>query len=361
MADVSHCLDMSVSAMLVTSDDSLSETVYACAEATGCAIVVAHEPAEVRRRWARAPLVLIGWDCASWLVGMALDARTGVHLLGRDATEVVQWSAPLGASALLLPEQQGYLAALLDNPGATSADDGSLLRMYGGSGGVGTSTLAAGLAVRAARRGLATALVELDPWGGGIDILFGAEHEPGWRWPELIHASGHIADLEAHLPQGAGVDLVSMARTTADMSDVDGPPDEAVQAVLRSLRRTHALVVVDQGRIAPEGSCVLVVAAQVRSVLATKSIIHAKELADAQLIVREGPAWRLPGPLIAETLDLPLCGVFRHDQHLAQGLEVGDPPGRASGAVAKNLDQLLDALPGIPNSHTPSRSDERNG
>jgi secretion/DNA translocation related CpaE-like protein len=348
---------MSVSAMLVTTDQSLSETVDACAEATGCSIVIARDPAEVRKRWARAPLVLVGPDCASWLVGMGLDVRTGVHLLGRDASQVVPWSAPLGASALLLPEQQGYLSALLDNPRALATGDSSLIRVFGGSGGVGASTLAAGLAVRAAKRGLATALVELDPCGGGIDVLFGAEHEVGWRWPELVHASGHISDLAEHLPRGADVDLVSMGRATASGSPFSGRlPDEAVRAVLSSLRRTHSVVVVDQGRIVPDASCVLVVAAQVRSVLATKTLARANDLVDPQLVVREGPSWRLPAQLVAETLDLPLRGAFRHSDRLAQGLEAGDPPGRAGGSAAKNLDQLLDALVVLP---TESQRGER--
>jgi secretion/DNA translocation related CpaE-like protein len=331
--------------MLVTTDVSLSESVDACAEATGCSVVLARDPDEVRRRWARAPLVLIGSDCASWLVGMGLDARTGVHLLGRDASQVVPWSAPLGASTLVLPEQLGYLSALLDNPHAGVKSDSCLLRVFGGSGGVGASTLAAGLAVRAAKRGITTALVELDPCGGGIDVMFGMEHEPGWRWPELAHASGHISDLAEHLPCGVDVDLVSMGRAGAGGGGAANTlPDEAVRSVLSSLRRTHSLVVVDQGRVVPDAGCVLVVSAQVRSVLATKALICNYELTDTQLVVREGPAWRLPPPMIAETLGLRLRGVFRHHSQIAQGLEVGDPPGRGSGAAAKNLDQLLDAL-----------------
>ena len=30
------------------------------------------------------------------------------------------------------------------------------------------------------------ALVDLDPMGGGLDLLLGAESTPGWRWPRPV-------------------------------------------------------------------------------------------------------------------------------------------------------------------------------
>ena len=89
----------------------------------------------------------------------------------------------------------------------------ALLRLVGGSGGVGATTLACGLAQRGHRQGLQVALVELDPCGGGVDLVFGAEQAKGWRWPDLASATGHIGDLRGQLPNVSGVDLVSTGRS----------------------------------------------------------------------------------------------------------------------------------------------------
>ncbi|NUP49841.1 MAG: P-loop NTPase, partial [Catenulispora sp.] len=62
---------------------------------------------------------------------------------------------------------------------------GALVAVLSGRGGAGGSTLAAALALAGTRRGLRCTLVDLDPAGGGIDLLFGLETEPGPRWSEL--------------------------------------------------------------------------------------------------------------------------------------------------------------------------------
>src|SRR5258708_810123 len=51
--------------------------------------------------------------------------------------------------------------------------------------GAGCPPLAAALPRAGPRRGLRSTLVDLDPAGGGIDLLFGLETEPGPRWSEL--------------------------------------------------------------------------------------------------------------------------------------------------------------------------------
>jgi Mrp family chromosome partitioning ATPase len=89
-------------------------------------------------------------------------------------------------------------------PAASSA-------FMGGSGGVGATTLAAGLAFVAART-QRTMLIDADPRSGGLDLLLGAERTPGWRWPRLATARGHLGDLTGQLPSIDGIDLLSMAR-----------------------------------------------------------------------------------------------------------------------------------------------------
>jgi hypothetical protein len=73
-------------------------------------------------------------------------------------------------------------------------DDGSpapVIGVVGGSGGVGSTTFAAVLAAVSATTGPAV-LVDLDPLGGGIDVLLGAEHIPGPRWSGLRVAGGRL-------------------------------------------------------------------------------------------------------------------------------------------------------------------------
>ena len=36
-------------------------------------------------------------------------------------------------------------------------------------------------------------LLDLDPWGGGIDLLVGGEATPGLRWPDLALQSGRLS------------------------------------------------------------------------------------------------------------------------------------------------------------------------
>ncbi|MGZ4743893.1 MAG: P-loop NTPase [Oryzihumus sp.] len=65
-----------------------------------------------------------------------------------------------------------------------------VIGVVGGSGGVGATVLAAALATRAAATGRTVACVDGDVLGGGLDVTFGLEQEPGLRWPDLAAALG---------------------------------------------------------------------------------------------------------------------------------------------------------------------------
>jgi hypothetical protein len=150
---------------------------------------------------------------------------------------------PLGAAVLVLPDGARWLSSIIS--GAHSSDAGRVLvcGVVGGSGGVGASTLAAGVASAAARRRRSVALVDVDVAGGGLDLLLRAEEVPGWRWSRLRTARGQIGDLRGKVPSIDGIDLISMGRVGE--SDVGR---DAVTAVIASLGRTHEIVVLDIGR-----------------------------------------------------------------------------------------------------------------
>ena len=324
--------------LVISQDAGVLSLVQSAAAAAGISVHTCEASAQVRRAWAGASLVIVGVDQAAAVAGLGLPERGGVHVVGDDAEAVLAWSVPLSAPGLILPSQAGFLASLLDDAHRPSSSLGTVLRLFGATGGLGTSTLAMGLAVRAARRGRRVAVVELDPTGGGLDVMAGVEAESGWRWGDLTAARGHVDDLTDHLPSVLGVSIVAASREVAIV------PPEAVAAVLASLRRTHDLVVIDQGRVPPaHEETVLVVGADVRAVLAGQALL-AGGLATTRAVVRTGPGRRLPLDLVAESLGVVVAGVMPHDGRLPMALEAGDPPGRAGGKTARGLDKLLDRL-----------------
>ena len=284
------------------------------------------------------------------MASMGLPARAGVHVAGGDVGELTGWSAPLGAAVVVVPDQAPLLSALLDDPDAGGGGQGLLVRVVGGSGGVGTSTFAAALAQAGAGRGWASALVEHDPQGGGLDVLFGAEGAQGWRWDDLRAASGHIEVLAGRLPNVSGVDIVANARPSAAEFG-RRPSDEAVRAVVSGLLRSHRLVVMDCGRGELDvggqwrRTATLVVAgADVRGVLAAWRLVGDRALADASLVVRRGRGRSIDAESVATTIGLPVLGVLPDDRRLPTGGEVGEPPGRRRGRYRTQVERILDQV-----------------
>jgi CO dehydrogenase nickel-insertion accessory protein CooC1 len=62
----------------------------------------------------------------------------------------------------------------------------------GGRGGAGASVLATALALTASRLDRPTMLVDADPYGGGLDLVLGAEKTGGLRWPDLAGTRGRV-------------------------------------------------------------------------------------------------------------------------------------------------------------------------
>lgn len=322
---------------------TLEHCLVACA-AAGVVPSVQREPDEVRRRWSSAPVVVVAVEMAAQLAGLGLPNRSGVHLVGPDGDELLAWSAPLAASALVLPEQTGLLTSLVAS-GRDGVGEAHLVVVSGGSGGVGASTLACGLAQVAARRGLRSAVVDLAPLGGGLDLVFGAETAPGWRWPDLAAASGHVDDLTGRLVNVSGVDVVSTGRAAGQ------PSAEAARAVVASLTRTHELVVLDlaaEAAISPDcfaGALhLLLCGADVRQAMAARARVEAVGWRQLSLVVRRGPGRRVEPGLVAETLGLELFGVVDQDARVVRQVELGEPPGRGRGRFARQLGRLLDEV-----------------
>jgi secretion/DNA translocation related CpaE-like protein len=225
--------------------------------------------------------------------------------------------------------------------------------VVGGSGGVGATTLAAGLAFVAART-QRTLLIDADPRSGGLDLLMGAERIPGWRWPRLASARGHLGDLTGQLPSVEDVDLLSMARDES----LPGCElrAEQMKAVLLSAMRTHAVVVVDLSRTFGSAGgealrraelAVLVVRDDVRGVAAGCDVARqiAGDCSRRGLVVRQGRSRLLEPRLVASGVDWPLLGSFADDPALLLAAERGDPPARsARSSLARLCARVLSDL-----------------
>jgi len=323
---------------VLTTDPLLARHVLSVVAAVGRA---AREPAsddELRRAWRSAGAVLVGADSAARVADLVLPPRAEVWVVGRDDEQAATaaWSSRLRAAVTTLPDGAPDLAAALAGPGPGSGR-AEVVALVGGSGGVGASTLAAALAVTAARDGRRVLLLDTDLLGGGLDVLLGAEHLAGWRWSRFAAARGHLGDLGGQLPRCDGVDVLAVDHAAAGAVL---QPDQ-LAAVLGSALASHHLVVVDLPRATPAahdevlrraGTVLLLARADVRGVAGAEAC--RRELAprcrDLRVVVRTGRGLRLDPGLVADALDLPLAGVLEEEAGLPVAAERGDPPGHAT-------------------------------
>lgn len=313
--------------LLITREVQVRDAVESAAAALGLEPTLAPDADTVRGDWAKAGTVLVGQDRLEQVARLGLMPRDRVFLVGPDAAALAAWSAPLNAVVVHLGPQGAGLAQILNASG--SATSGSVVAVVGGSGGVGTSTLAAGLAYRAGASGLSVALVDLDVLGGGIDLLVGAESISGWRWPRLARAEGQLGDVAALLPDVDGLCLLAMGR--GEGTEI---LPAAVSAVISALARDRDLVVVDAARgagplaaaaLRKASRVFLLAGSDVRSVASAREV--ATNLDSGEVVVRTSRAAPMPPDLVAETIGLPLAGVVVEDAAVRLAAEQGVPPG----------------------------------
>ena len=346
--------------LLVTEDPDVLEDLLRLAATAGVELEVVRDPAGARRGWGAAPLVLVGPDLVTRLGRSRLPRRAGVVVLGRDLDDASVWQRAVTVGAehvVFLPDAEPWLVEQLAQAAEQTASQGVVVAVVGGRGGAGATTLAAALAVSAVRRGHSALLVDGDPLGGGIDLVFGGEQVRGLRWPDLSGARGRMpaAELAGALPR-----LQELSVLSWDRGEGTTLPAEAVAAVLSAGRRAHDLVVVDLPRTLDEAArevlstavtTLLVVPAEVRASAAAARVAAAAVglCRDLQLVVRApGPAG-LGGPQVAAALGVPLFAELRDEPGLAIALEHGRAPGgRARSPLGALCDALLAELLPVP-------------
>ena len=344
--------------LLVSHDPDLVVAVRRAAARAGVDVVVAADLGSALAAWALAPLVLLGEDVADQPVP---GGRSDVLLVvgGRPGPLVDALARETGWAVVPLPEDEAWLADRFSAvvPGARL---GRCLGVVGGRGGAGASTLAAALAVTAAaapagdgaQPGSGALLVDLDPMGGGADLLLGLEDAPGLRWSDLAAASGPLSGdaLAGSLPSRGGVSVLSWDARGVEVGAT------ATGSVLEAVRRAYALSVLDLPRRVAGGAVpavagcdtvLLVVPAETRAVAAAGRV--AADLAplagDVRLVVRGPSPARLTGPDVARLLGLPLAGWLRPDPRLGSQVERGRVPGGSGrGELAALCRRLLAVL-----------------
>lgn len=345
--------------LVVTADAGVLEEVLRLAAAAGVEADVAPDLGAAVGRWSGAPFVVVADDAARRATSQAsrrLPRRDGVVLVGQDLDDADIWvrAVEVGAEhVVFLPGAESWLVARLADAGDPPALLAPVVAVVGGRGGAGATALASALAVTAARSGRRAMLVDADPLGGGLDLVFGGETDAAVRWPDLAGSRGRLSAtaLGGALPRMEGVAVLS-----CDRGDLLELPPEAVSAVLSAGRRGHDLVVVDTPRAPGDAgravldaatTVLLVVPAEVRAAAAANRVAAsvARFCGDVRLVVR-GPATAgLDGPALGRALGLPLAGELRPEPGLDRWLERGEAPARRGrGPLFTLCTALLDEL-----------------
>lgn len=321
--------------LLVTADPDLLDDLLRLCATGGSEPDVAVDAGAARRCWSSATLVLVGSDQLAPLARAGVLRRPGVLVVSRDLDDASVWQGAVDVGAervLVLPDDEPRLVDALADAGARC--DGLVVGVVGGRGGAGATTVAVGLALAAVRREQAALLVDGDPLGGGVDLVFGGERVTGLRWPDLVGTRGRLpaAALAGALPVLDGLSVLSW-----DRGAPEALPAEAARAVLEAARRSWDVVVVDlprgfdDGTSAVLGLCdavLVIVPAELRAVAAAGRVAArvAEHCRDVRLVVRSS------GPLgpkeVGASLGLPVAGTLRNEPRLRASLEDGLAPGR---------------------------------
>lgn len=317
--------------LVLLSNSALRDDVDRVAAAAAVSVVHAQEPSS-RKVWSAAAAVLLDEPSARRCAVRAFPRRDRVILVEREQLLEAHWQAAIAVGAqrvLTLPEQEAELVVALSDAAESVREDarrGAVAAVIGGRGGAGASVLAAALALSAPD----PLLVDVDPWGGGLDLLLGAETATGLRWPDLTLKGGRIGypALRDALPRHAGVTLLANGRAGGEVDPT------ALAAVLEAGSRGGTSVVCDVPRRSTSAAeialdaadlVIMVVTAEVRAAAAAAAMVPWLSVINPNVgLVVRGPApGGLRGREVADSVGLPLLAAMRPQPGLAEALERG--------------------------------------
>lgn len=319
--------------LAVLTDPDLRDEIDRVAAAVGVRVVHAGAASAVSRKtWSAAAAVVLDEAAADRCGRAALPRRGHVSVVTIAEPATATWAAAVAVGAehvLKLPERERELVCELGEAGEAARGDGphgEVVAVIGGCGGAGASLLAAAIA-QAAGDAL---LVDLDPWGGGIDLLVGGESTPGLRWPDLALEGGRLnwSAVREALPRHRGVSLLSGTRRGHELAGVP------VESVVDAGRRGGVVVVCDLPRRLTDATqaaldaadlVVVVSRCDVRACAATAAMAPVLAASNPNLgLVVRGPS---PGGLrateVADITGLPLLASVKAQPQLTRQLEHG--------------------------------------
>ncbi len=342
--------------LVVSADDQLLDDLLRLLAVAGAEPELATGGPALRRAHRSAPLVLVGADALATAAVRALPRRPGVVVVSAGELPAAEWASAveLGAErVVVLPADEAWLLSRSSAAVRSPAERGRLLVVGGSCGGAGASTVAVALALAAAPGAV---LVDADPWGGGLDLLLGAEGIEGLRWPELTGLRGRVGGdaLLAALPEIGGVHVLAASR-----SETDDIPGEALVAVVEAARSVGRPVVVDLPRAGPTGDgaaavladadqVLLVVPARLRAATAARLLLDApgSPWGAARIVARAVPGG-LSRDDVAEVVGRPVAADLPFDRSAVPRGERGEPPVVSARSPLGGLTRrVLAGLPG---------------
>lgn len=334
--------------LVVSSDEALLDDVLRLLAAAGAEAEPATGGPALRRAYRDAPLVLVGSDALTSTALRALPRRPGLVVVTVQELPAVAWASAveLGAErVVVLPGDEAWLLERASEAVRVPAERGRLVVVGGSCGGAGASTVATAVALAAAPDVL---LVDGDPWGGGLDLLLGAERADGLRWPDLAMLRGRVAGdaLLAALPEVRGVHVLASAREAPSAVSED-----ALAAVVEAARSAGCSVVVDLARAgSPDAStvpadadlAVLVVPGRLRAATAARLLVEAPGSAwSAAQVVAGRVSGGLSPEEVATVVGRPVLAELLHDRTAVPRGERGEPPDLSAraplGVVARRI------------------------
>ena len=350
--------------LTLLADPELADNTDRVAAAVGLRALRIQTPN--RKSWNSAAAAVIDEDGARRCTRAGMPRRDGVFVLGTSDSSPSIWEAAIEVGAqklVVVPAQEAELVRYLAEAaeaGSIASRRGPVIAVAAGRGGGGASVFAAALAQSAVDRsavaqsavaqsavdrsavaqsavdrsagtqsaGGGALLVDLDPCGGGIDLLLGTETAPGLRWPELADASGRLSwtAVRDGLPRYRDVSVLSCTRTYHEIEA------GAAAAIIGAGRRGGATVVCDMPRsLTTAALCALEVAdlvaivtsCDVRGAAATSAVAGVIRSVNPNVgLVVRGPA---PGGLraveVADIAAVPLLAAMRPEPMLDRQLE----------------------------------------
>ncbi|MDO5077772.1 septum site-determining protein Ssd [Corynebacterium sp.] len=319
------------------------------AAATGRPIIDTNDPRDIARHIERCAAVLV---CATVSQSLPPTMRGRVFLVCPDPGPP-DWKAAVqchAEQAFVLPAQAPELLQALgrDDPAVVQ---GTAVGVFPAVGGAGASVLAAAIA-RVAASYVSTAVIDADPYSGGLDLVFGLEESPGVRWGDMNLADGDLAgNIFAALPATSdGIRVLSAARTNVAAVESDITPH--LGTALTSIRNVAELTIVDctpatVAELAPVlDLVVMVVPAQVRPAAAATACAARLKAQHTELatIVRHIQWSGLEADDIERLTGVPILAELATIARLPKALDMQGLPARLPRPLQRAATAVLEEL-----------------